>query len=93
MGILKIDRSFVAGLGREAEDEIIIETVIRMASSLGLEVVAEGVETPQQAEMLRAMGCHYLQGYLFGRPADAQTSRELYEHSLANQLRLDLLQT
>ena len=90
VGILKIDRSFVDGLGREAEDEIIIETVIRMASSLGLEVVAEGVETPQQAEMLRALGCHYLQGYLYGRPADPQASRELYERSLNDQLRVDL---
>ena len=92
VGLLKIDRSFVAGLGREAEDEIIIETVIRMASSLGLEVVAEGVETEQQAEMLRALGCQYLQGYLYGRPADPTHSRELYERSLNDQLRVDLLE-
>jgi diguanylate cyclase (GGDEF)-like protein len=92
VGILKIDRSFVDGLGREAEDEIIIDTVIRMASSLGLEVVAEGVETPQQAEMLKALGCHCFQGYLYGRPADPQTSRERYECSLNSQLRVDLLE-
>lgn len=92
VGILKIDRSFVDGLGREAEDEIIIETVIRMASSLGLEVVAEGVETPQQAEILRGLGCHYFQGYLYGRPAEPQTGRELYERSLNSQMRMDLLE-
>ncbi len=92
VGMLKIDRSFVDGLGREAEDEIIIETVIRMASSLGLEVVAEGVETQQQAEMLRALGCHYLQGYLYGRPAAPPICRELYERSLHQQLRVDLLE-
>jgi len=92
VGILKIDRSFVDGLGREAEDEIIIETVIRMASSLGLEVVAEGVETPQQAEILKGLGCHYFQGYLYGRPADPQISQALYERSLSSQLRVDLLQ-
>lgn len=92
VGILKIDRSFVDGLGREPEDEIIIETVIRMASSLGLEVVAEGVETSQQAVMLKTLGCHYLQGFLYGRPADPEASRELYERSLNQQLRVDLLE-
>ena len=92
VGILKIDRSFVDGLGREPEDEIIIDTVIRMASSLGLEVVAEGVETPQQAELLKALGCHYFQGYLYGRPADPQVSRELYQRSLDSQMRADLLE-
>lgn len=91
VGILKIDRSFVDGLSREAEDEIIIETVIRMARSLGLEVVAEGVETQQQSDMLKELGCHYLQGFLYGCPADPQASRELYERSLSNQLQLNLL--
>jgi len=86
VGILKIDRSFVDGLGHDQEDEVIVETVIRMARSLGIEVVAEGVETIGQAEILRRLGCHYLQGYLYGRPADAASSAELYAKSLAGLL-------
>ena len=90
VGILKIDRSFVDGLGRSSEDEIIVETVIQMACSLGLEVVAEGVETAQQADWLRACGCHYLQGYLYGRPADSAISEQRYRRSLNEQLGLAL---
>jgi diguanylate cyclase (GGDEF)-like protein len=65
---LKIDRSFVAGLGTNAEDTAIVETVIALAGSLGLGVVAEGVETPLQAEALRRLGCTRGQGFLFARP-------------------------
>ena len=90
VGILKIDRSFVDGLGRSGEDEIIVETVIQMACSLGLEVVAEGVETEQQADWLRACGCHYLQGYLYGKPADGLTAEQCYRRSLKDQVGLVL---
>lgn len=92
VGLLKIDRSFVAGLGIEDEDAIIVETVIRMASSLGLEVVAEGVESQQQVEILRSFGCHYLQGHLYGKAADPESGRLLYEASLKDLLGLDLLE-
>jgi diguanylate cyclase (GGDEF)-like protein len=91
VGILKIDRCFVDGLGSEDEDALIVETVIRMASSLGLEVVAEGVENEEQVRILRSFGCHYLQGYLYGQPADARCSQELYEASLKDLLLVDLL--
>lgn len=56
----KIDRSFVEGLGSGSEDGIIVETVIRMACSLGLEAVAEGMEKDQQMKWLRSFGCHYM---------------------------------
>jgi diguanylate cyclase (GGDEF)-like protein/PAS domain S-box-containing protein len=68
---LKIDRSFVAGLGESTtgrQDSAIVEATIRMAQALGLAVVAEGVETPQQCAELRWLGCDYGQGWLFGRP-------------------------
>jgi len=66
---LKIDRSFIAGLPDNADDAAIATAIISMAHSLGLEVVAEGVETGGQADFLRAAGCEKMQGYLFGRPA------------------------
>ncbi len=68
---IKIDRSFVAGLGLEADDTSIVEAVVRLGHSLGLSVVAEGVETPLQLTSLRDLGCDRGQGYLFGRPRPA----------------------
>jgi diguanylate cyclase (GGDEF)-like protein/PAS domain S-box-containing protein len=68
---IKIDRSFVAGLGLEADDTSIVEAVVRLGHSLGLNVVAEGVETPLQLNRLRELGCDRGQGYLFGRPRPA----------------------
>jgi diguanylate cyclase (GGDEF)-like protein/PAS domain S-box-containing protein len=65
---LKIDRSFIDGLGTEDDDLTIVEAVIRMAHSLGLDVVAEGVETEAQLSQLRRLGCPNAQGYLFARP-------------------------
>ena len=68
---IKIDRSFVIGLGLEADDTSIVEAVVRLGHSLGLTVVAEGVETPLQLNRLRELGCDKGQGYLFGRPRPA----------------------
>jgi EAL domain-containing protein (putative c-di-GMP-specific phosphodiesterase class I) len=65
---LKIDRSFVDGLGREPEDTAIVMAVLGMAQSLGLSVVAEGVETEEQLAALRDLGCTTAQGFLFARP-------------------------
>lgn len=64
---LKIDQSFVMGIGRNPGDEAIIRTVMELATRLGFEVVAEGVETSQQAAFLAKVGCQQLQGYLHGR--------------------------
>jgi diguanylate cyclase (GGDEF)-like protein/PAS domain S-box-containing protein len=65
---LKIDRSFVAGLGRNAEDSAIVATVIGLAASFGLQVVAEGVETLEQLETLERLGCDAAQGYNWTQP-------------------------
>ena len=62
---LKIDQSFVAGLGRSVEDDQIVTGVISLALALGFHVVAEGVETAEQAEFLRALGCQFGQGFLW----------------------------
>ena len=68
---IKIDKSFVAGLGIESEDSTIVEAVVRLGQSLGLNVVAEGIESPLQLARLRELGCDRGQGYLFGRPRPA----------------------
>jgi EAL domain-containing protein (putative c-di-GMP-specific phosphodiesterase class I) len=68
---LKIDRSFIAGLGHSREDNAIVTATLAFAAALGLSVTAEGVETVDQVQRLRALGCLQGQGYLFsaGVPA------------------------
>ncbi len=68
---LKIDMSFVAGLGINDHDSAIVDAAIHLAGAFDLGTVAEGVETPQQADELRRRGCKTAQGYLFGKPASA----------------------
>jgi diguanylate cyclase (GGDEF)-like protein/PAS domain S-box-containing protein len=68
---VKIDRSFISGLPSDADDTAITQAVIAMAHSLGLDVVAEGVETAEQLTLLRQMGCDVAQGYFLGRPMPA----------------------
>jgi len=68
---IKIDRGFVAGLGLDVEDTTIVEAVVNLGHSFGIDVIAEGLETPLQLARLRALGCDRGQGYLFGRPRPA----------------------
>jgi diguanylate cyclase (GGDEF)-like protein/PAS domain S-box-containing protein len=65
---LKIDQSFVRDIPGDASDAVIVQTIIGMGRSLGLDVIAEGVENWEQHDFLRRQGCHAFQGYLFGRP-------------------------
>jgi diguanylate cyclase (GGDEF)-like protein/PAS domain S-box-containing protein len=75
--MLKIDRVFVQEVASNEDDAAIVRAVVSMANALGIGVVAEGVETSAQHDFLRDCGCDLVQGYLFGRPADAATAREL----------------
>ena len=68
---IKIDKSFVGGLGIEADDTTIVGAVVQLGRALGLHVVAEGVESPLQLERLRELECDRAQGYLFSRPRPA----------------------
>jgi diguanylate cyclase (GGDEF)-like protein len=69
---LKIDRRFVAGMGASTEDTTIVEAIVKMAAGLRIGVVAEGVETVEQARDLVRIGCSHAQGYYFGRPMPAE---------------------
>lgn len=65
---LKIDRMFIQDVAQGSQGRAIVEAMLNMARALRLEVTAEGVETPEQLEVLQALGCHSVQGYLLGRP-------------------------
>ncbi|HLD66019.1 MAG TPA: EAL domain-containing protein, partial [Pseudomonas sp.] len=69
---LKLDQSFVRGMPQDQDDVAIARAVIALGHSLGLRVLAEGIEEPAQAQLLRELGCTLGQGYLFGRPVPAQ---------------------
>jgi EAL domain-containing protein (putative c-di-GMP-specific phosphodiesterase class I) len=68
---LKVDRSFIGGLGEDPEDTVIVRAVVALGQSLGLATIAEGVETPTQLEALQNLGCDMAQGFYFARPMPA----------------------
>jgi diguanylate cyclase (GGDEF)-like protein/PAS domain S-box-containing protein len=75
--IVKVDRSFVSGMSDDSTDHALVAAVVAMARALKLAVVAEGIETPMQAEALRELGCHTGQGFLFAKPLSADAMKEL----------------
>jgi diguanylate cyclase (GGDEF)-like protein/PAS domain S-box-containing protein len=72
---IKVDVSFVRTMGSDEKNRRIVESVVLLGKKLGLEVVAEGVETPSQAAQLLLLGCTLAQGYLYGAPFDAETAK------------------
>ena len=74
---VKIDRSFIRDLGKDPDAEAITKAIIALGRAMELEVLAEGVETPEQLAVLRSRGCHKVQGYLVGRPAPVEMFTEL----------------
>jgi len=76
---VKIDRSFVAGLGEREDRSGIVRTIVELAGSLSLDVIAEGVETAQQVRKLLALGCGRGQGHYFSRPLGASAVPGLFE--------------
>jgi EAL domain-containing protein (putative c-di-GMP-specific phosphodiesterase class I) len=76
---LKIDQSFVRDIGLDERGVGIVTTIISLSTTLGLEVIAEGVETEAQKAELMQQGCHFLQGYLFSRPLPVDAATEFLE--------------
>ncbi|WP_461210673.1 EAL domain-containing protein [Desulfocurvus sp. DL9XJH121] len=74
---LKIDRSFISRFGEDRESQVLVRSIISLAKNLGVAVVAEGVDTPLQNEMLKELGCEYAQGYLFSRPIPREEAEAL----------------
>lgn len=70
LDVLKIDRSFVSDIVSNTESREIVKTILRLGKNLGIEVVAEGVETAEQVSLLQSLGCEYAQGYFFSEPLD-----------------------
>ena len=74
---LKIDRAFVSRIGLDVDSLEIIRTIVSLAHNLGMDVIAEGVETAQQLAQLKRLDCEYAQGYYFGKPTDPETAWSL----------------
>jgi EAL domain-containing protein (putative c-di-GMP-specific phosphodiesterase class I) len=85
---LKIDQSFVGAMGTKREDEAIVRTVAALSHTLGLDVVAEGIEREEDREALVALGCEYGQGWLFGKALPAEAAEALIARCAAQDFRL-----
>jgi EAL domain-containing protein (putative c-di-GMP-specific phosphodiesterase class I) len=79
---LKLDRSFVVAMGKADRNAKIVAGILELARGLGMDVVAEGVETEAQREQLSAMGCRFAQGYFFSRPIDGERMGQLLAGTL-----------
>jgi EAL domain-containing protein (putative c-di-GMP-specific phosphodiesterase class I) len=90
MSALKIDRSFVTNIGPGGENSAIVQTIVTLAHNLGMSVIAEGVETAAQLDLLRQMGCEFGQGFYFSRPVAAPVAEAMIaRQSLASPLKKD----
>ena len=84
MDTIKIDRSFVSAIGEHGENSEIVRTIIGLARSLDMGVIAEGVERPEQAAILRSLGCEQVQGYFYSPPITADAVRGLIKSRSSN---------
>lgn len=81
---LKIDKSFIMDMVTDNNDRVIAQTIILMANSLNLLTVAEGVETLEQADLLKEMGCNQLQGYYFSKPISKDEFTKFLQNYISN---------
>jgi PAS domain S-box-containing protein/diguanylate cyclase (GGDEF)-like protein len=79
---LKIDRSFIRGLGQSRSKTIIVEAIVRLSEQLGFQIVAEGIETQEECARVRDLGCHLGQGFLFGKAIDPEAFAEIVAQTM-----------
>lgn len=84
VNVVKIDRSFISGMADRAQDMAIVTTIIALARSRNLTVVAEGIETEQQSELLSGLQCHQGQGYFFSKPLPSAEMQKFLRHSMTD---------
>jgi EAL domain-containing protein (putative c-di-GMP-specific phosphodiesterase class I) len=89
LNYLKIDRSFVDRMTSDGDDAI-VKTIATLARNLGMEVIAEGIETEEQHKLLKDLGCEYGQGYLFSRPVNHEAAYRLLEKEAARDAGVDI---
>lgn len=82
---LKLDQSFVRRLGKHSENDKIVYAIIMLAHNLGMNVIAEGIETWRQLDLLRSLQCEYGQGFLFSKPVDREAATHLLTEQLTEQ--------
>lgn len=83
---LKIDRSFVSGMEKSSEDQNIVETIISLGQKLGMQLVAEGIDSADQVHLLRSAGCHFGQGYYFSRPLPVEEATQFLEKGILHKV-------
>ena len=88
---VKIDRSFLRALSNDRQARALVEAMLAMARALGLDVIGEGVETPEQLALLNLLQCRWVQGYLLGRPASSEATRALVWQLAADKSQPDRL--
>ncbi|MFB6440549.1 aminotransferase class I/II-fold pyridoxal phosphate-dependent enzyme [Streptomyces sp. NPDC056411] len=84
--LLKVDKSFIDDIGVDKQQVALVEGIVRIADTLGLQVIAEGIEEVEQRDRLAAMGCRFGQGYLFARPMTADQAEQLLQRTDANRV-------
>ena len=87
---IKIDQSFIRDILTCSDDVVIVQTIISMAKNIGVEVVAEGVETEQQRLLLSELGCQLCQGYLYSKPLPINAFEAFLEHYSLSPISIDI---
>ena len=91
--VIKIDRSFISHMSQSHKNEELVRTIFNLAANLGMQVIAEGVETDEQLEIIRSMGCRYVQGFYYCKPlgkvAATAYLKKMIDGGDANKIRLE----
>ena len=81
MDTLKVDRSFVSSMSKSGKNREIVSTIVMLGHKLGMDVVAEGIETEEEMKILQSLNCEYGQGYFFSKPLSASDATKLIQNN------------